>query len=210
MSFLARSEHAIAALAQPGGNATGFLQAEYGLSGKMAEFLKQIAPSVTRAAILRDPTITAAIGQFAVIQSLAPALGLDIRAVNVREADEIDRGIAAFARSGPGGLIVVSGPTASNHRQRIIALAERYKLPAVYSGRIFSGDGGLMSYGPDNLAQFEQMATYIDRIFKGAKPADLPVQAPTKYELIINLRTAKALGLEVPLQLQQRADELIE
>jgi putative ABC transport system substrate-binding protein len=200
----------IDSLAQPGGNATGFLQAEYGLSGKLAELLKQIAPSVKRAAVLRDTTITAAIGQFGVIQAVAPSLGLDIRAVNVREADEIDRGIAAFARSGPGGLIVTSGATATIHRRRIIALAERYKLPAVYSGRIFAADGGLLSYGADNIAQFEQMATYIDRVFKGAKPADLPVQAPTKYELIINLKTAKAIGLDVPLQLQQRADELIE
>ncbi len=200
----------IDSLAQPGGNATGFLLAEYGLSGKLAELLKQIAPTVTRAAVLRDPTITAAIGQFAVIQTAAPSLGLDIRAVNVQEANEIDRGIAAFARSGPGGLIVVSGATASTHRRRIIALAERYKLPAVYSSRIFAHDGGLVSYGTDNVAQFEQMAAYIDRILKGAKPADLPVQAPTKYELIINLKTAKALGLDVPLQLQQRADELIE
>jgi putative ABC transport system substrate-binding protein len=200
----------IDSLAQPGGNATGFLQAEYGLSGKLAELLKQIAPTVTRAAVLRDPTITAAIGQFAVIQTAAPSLGLDIRAVNVREANEIDRGIAAFARSGPGGLIVVSGATASIHRRRIIALAERYKLPAVYSGRIFAHDGGLMSYGADNIAQFEQMATYIDRILKGAKPADLPVQAPTKYELVINLKTAKALGLTVPPSLLARADEVIE
>ena len=135
---------------------------------------------------------------------------MDIRAVNVREANEIDRGIAAFARSGPGGLIVVSGATASTHRRRIIALAEQYKLPAVYSSRIFAHDGGLVSYGADNAAQFEQMAAYIDRILKGVKPADLPVQAPTKYELIINLKTAKALGLDVPLQLQQRADEVIE
>jgi ABC-type uncharacterized transport system substrate-binding protein len=198
----------IDSLAQPGGNAIGFLQAEYGLSGKLAELLKQIAPTVTRAAVLRDPTN--AVGQFAVIQAMAPALGLDIRAVNVRQADEIDRGVTAFARSGSGGLIVVSGATANNNRRQIIALADRYKLPAVYSGRIFVGDGGLVSYGPDNLAQFEQVATYIDRIFKGAKPADLPVQAPTKYELVINLKTAKALGLDVPLSLQQRADEVIE
>jgi putative tryptophan/tyrosine transport system substrate-binding protein len=200
----------IDSLAQPGGNATGFLQTEYSMSGKLAELLKQIAPPVTRAAVLRDPTIIGAIGHFAVIQSVAPSLGLDIRAVNVREEGEIERGITAFARSGSGGLIVVSGATASNHRRRIIALAEQHKLPAVYSSRIFTGAGGLVSYGPDNLAQFEQMAVYIDRILKGAKPADLPVQAPTKYELVINLKTARTLGLEVPLQLQQRADELIE
>jgi ABC-type uncharacterized transport system substrate-binding protein len=200
----------IDSLAQPGGNATGFLQAEYGLSGKLVELLKEIAPGVTRAAVLRDPTITAAIGQFAVIQVVAPSLGLDVRAVNVRQADEIERAITAFARSGAGGLIVPAGATASVNRGRIIALAARHKLPAVYSGRIFVGDGGLMSYGPDNLTQFEQAATYIDRILKGAKPADLPVQAPTKYDLVINLKTAKALGLEVPPALLARADEVIE
>ena len=200
----------IDSLAQPGGNATGFLREEYSLNGKLAELLKQIAPTVTRAAVLRDPTIAAAIGQFAVIQSVAPSLGLDIRAVNVRQTDDIERGITAFARSGPGGLIVVSGATGASNRRRIIALAAQYKLPSVYSGRIFVSDGGLLSYGPDNLAQFEQMAAYIDRILRGAKPAELPVQAPTKYELIINLKTAKTLGLEVPIQLQQRADELIE
>jgi putative ABC transport system substrate-binding protein len=200
----------IDSLAHPGGNATGFLQTEYGVSGKLAELLKQIAPTITRAAVLRDPTIAGAIGHFAIVQSVAPSLGLDIRAVNVRDAEEIDRGIAAFARSGAGGLIVVSGATANIHRERIIALADRYKLPAVYSSRIFVGEGGLLSYGPDNLAQFEQMATYIDRILKGARPADLPVQAPTKYELAINVRTAKALGLTVPPALLGRADEVIE
>ena len=186
----------IDSLAEPGGNATGFLQAEYILSGKLAELLKEIAPTVKRAAVLRDPTITAAIGQFAIIQSVAPSLGLDVRAVNVRRADEIERAIAAFVRSGPGGLIVPAGATAAVNRRRIIALAAQHKLPSVYSGRIFVSDGGLVSYGPDNLVQFEQMATYIDRILKGAKPADLPVQAPTKYELVINLKTAKALGLD--------------
>jgi putative tryptophan/tyrosine transport system substrate-binding protein len=200
----------IDSLAHPAGNATGFLQTEYSVSGKLAELLKQIAPTLTRAAVLRDPTITGAIGHFAVVQSVAPSLGLDIRAINVREAQEIDRGIAAFARSGPGGLIVVSGATANIHRERIIALADRYKLPAVYSSRVFVGDGGLVSYGPDNLTQFEQMATYIDRILKGAKPADLPVQAPNKYELVINLKTAKTLGLTIPPSLLARADEVIE
>ena len=200
----------IDSLAQPGGNATGFLQTEYGVSGKLAELLKQIAPTVTRAAVLRDPTIAGAIGHFAIVQSVAPSLGLDIRAVNVREAAEIDRGIAAFARSGPGGLIVVSGATASNNRRQIIALADRYKLPAVYSSRIFASDGGLVSYGPDNLTQFEQMAVYVDRILNGAKPAELPVQAPTKYELVVNLKAAKALGLAIPPTLLARADEVIE
>jgi putative ABC transport system substrate-binding protein len=200
----------IDSLAEPGGNATGFLQAEYILSGKLAELLKEIAPTVTRAAVLRDPTITAAIGQFAIIQSVAPSLGLDVRAVNVRQADEIERALAKFVHSGPGGLIVPAGATAAVNRRRIIALAARYNLPAVYSGRIFVSDGGLVSYGPDNLVQFEQMATYIDRILKGAKPADLPVQAPTKYELVVNLKTAKALGLLVPPMLLARADEVIE
>ena len=200
----------IDSLAQPSGNATGFLQAEYGLSGKLAELLKEIAPGVTRAAVLRDPTITAAIGQFAVIQSVAPSLGLDVRAVNVRQADEIERAITSFARSGAGGLIVPSGATAAVNRGLIIALATRHKLPAVYGGRIFVGDGGLMSYAADNVPQFEQAATYIDRILKGEKPGDLPVQAPTKYELVINLKTAKAIGLEVPPSLLVRADEVIE
>jgi putative ABC transport system substrate-binding protein len=200
----------IDSLAQPGGNATGFLDAEYSLSGKLAELLKEIAPVVTRAAVLRDPTISAAIGQFAVIQSVAPSLGLDVRAVNVRQADEIERSITAFARSGAGGLIVPASATASVNRGRIIALAARHKLPAVYSARIFVGDGGLMSYAADTVPQFEQAATYIDRILKGEKPADLPVQAPTKYELAINLKTAKALGIEVPPTLLARADEVIE
>jgi ABC-type uncharacterized transport system substrate-binding protein len=200
----------IDSLAEPGGNATGFLQAEYALSGKMAEVLKQIAPTITRAAVLRDTTIISSIGQFAVIQSVAPSLRLDVRAINVHRADEIEQGIAAFARSGQGGLIVPSGATVNVHRNLIIALAARHRLPAIYSNRTFVSDGGLISYGPDILVQFQQIATYIDRVLKGAKPADLPVQAPSKYELIINLKTAKVLGIEVPPQLQQRADELIE
>jgi putative ABC transport system substrate-binding protein len=200
----------IESLAEPGGNATGFLQAEFSLSGKMIEVLKQIAPAVTRAAVLRDPTITAAIGQFAVIQSVAPSLGIDVRAINIRQTDEIERRITAFALSERSGLIVPSGATANAHRGRIIALAAQHKLPAVYSNRTSVSEGGLVSYGPDNLIQFQQMASYVDRVLKGTKPADLPVQAPTKYELIINLKTAKALGIEVPIQLQQRADELIE
>jgi putative ABC transport system substrate-binding protein len=200
----------IDSLAQPGGNATGFLQSEFSLNGKLAELLKEMMPGIKRAAVLRDPTITSAIGQFAVIQSVAPSLGLDVRAVNVRQADEIEPSIAAFARSGRGGLIVPSGATANANRGRIIALAAQYKLPAVYSNRNFAEDGGLISYGPDNLAQFEQVAVYVDRILKGEKPADLPVQAPTKYELVINLKTAKALGVEVPPTLLARADEVIE
>jgi putative ABC transport system substrate-binding protein len=204
----------IDSLAEPGGNATGFLQAEFSLSGKMVEVLKQIAPAVTRAAVLRDPTITAAIGQFAVIQSVAPSLAVDVRGINIRQPDEIERGIAAFARLGPrsgqSGLIVPSGATANAHRGQIIALAAQHKLPAVYSNRTSVSEGGLISYGPDNLIQFQQMATYVDRVLKGAKPTDMPVQAPTRYELVINLKTAQALGIEVPVQLQQRADEVIE
>jgi ABC-type uncharacterized transport system substrate-binding protein len=200
----------IDSLAQPGGNATGFLQAEYGLSGKLAQLLKEIAPAVTRAAVLRDPNITAAIGQFAVIQSVAPSVGLDVRAINLRQADEIERAIKAFARTGPGGLIVPPGATANVNRGRIIALAAEHKLPAAYSNRYFVRDGGLVSYAADNLIQFEQVAAYVDRILKGEKPADLPVQAPTKYELVLNLKTAKALGLEVPPTLLARADEVIE
>ncbi len=197
-------------LAEPGGNATGFLQAEYSLNGKHAELLKQIAPNVTRVGVLRNSTITAAIGQFAVIQAVAPSLGLDIRAINVRQRDEIGRGLAAFARSANGGLIVTAGATTNIYRRWIIELAAQYKLPAVYSSRTFVREGGLVSYGANELAQFEHMANYIDRILKGAKPADLPVQAPTKYELVINFKTAKALGLTLAPMLLTRADEVIE
>jgi putative ABC transport system substrate-binding protein len=200
----------VESLAQPGGNATGFIQSEYSLSGKWAELLREIAPSVTRAAVLRDPALTAGIGQFAVIQSVAPSVGLDVRPVNVREVAEIERGLAAFARLGLGGLIVTGSASSTIHRNRIVALAAQHKLPAVYSRRIFVEAGGLVSYGHNTLGQFQQAAGYIDRILKGEKPANLPVQAPTKYELVINLKTAKALGLSVPLILQQRADEVIE
>jgi putative ABC transport system substrate-binding protein len=200
----------IDSLAQPGGNATGFLQAEFSLSGKLAELLKEIAPGVTRAAVLRDTTITIAIGQFAVIQSVAPALGLDVRSINVREAAVFARGIAVFARAGNGGLVVPTGATVAINRSRIIALAAEHKLPAVYGARIFVRDGGLVCYGPDTLAQFEQAASYVDRILKGEKPADLPVQAPTKYELAVNMKTATALGLTVPTSVLLRAGEVIE
>jgi putative ABC transport system substrate-binding protein len=200
----------VESLAQPGGNVTGFLQSEYSLSGKWPELLKQIAPDVKRAAVVRDPTLTSGIGQFAVIQSVAPSLGLDVRPVNSRDASEIERGITAFARLGNGGLIVTAGASANVNRDRIIALAARYKLPAVYAQRIFVTAGGLIAYSPNNLEQFRQAAAYIDRILKGEKPADLPVQAPTKYELVINLKTAKALGLIVPATLLTRADEVIE
>jgi putative ABC transport system substrate-binding protein len=197
-------------LAQPGGNATGFMQYEFSLSGKWLEMLKQIAPGMTRAAVLRDPTVTAGIGQFAVIQSVAPSLGVDVRPFNVRDAAEIERAVSTFARSGNGGLIVAAAITATTNRDRIVALAAQYKLPAVYSRRIYVDIGGLISYGHDSIDQFRQAATYIDRILKGEKPADLPVQAPTKYELVINLKTAKALGLDVPTSLLARADEVIE
>jgi putative tryptophan/tyrosine transport system substrate-binding protein len=197
-------------LARPGGNASGFIQFEYSLSGKWLELLKQIAPGVTRAAVLRDPAITSGIGQFAVIQSVAPSVGVEVSAINVRDAGEIERAVTAFARSSNGGLIVTASALAVLHRQPIIALAARHKLPAVYYRRYFVTSGGLISYGYDVVEQFRGAAGYVDRILKGATPADLPVQAPTKYELVINLKTAKALGLEVPPTLLARADEVIE
>jgi ABC-type uncharacterized transport system substrate-binding protein len=197
-------------LSRPGGNATGFMQFEYDLSGKWLELLKQIAPGVTRAAVLRDPTITSGIGQFAVIQSVAPSVGVEVRPVNVRDAGEIERAVAAFAGSPNGGLIVTASALAVVHRELIIALAARHKLPAVYYRRYFVTRGGLISYGYDLVDQFRRSAGYVDRILKGEKPADLPVQAPTRYELVINLKTAKALGLDVPPTLLARADEVIE
>jgi putative ABC transport system substrate-binding protein len=197
-------------LARPGGNATGFIQFEYSLSGKWLELLKQIAPGVTRAAVFRDPAITSGIGQFAVIQSVAPSLGVEVSPINVRDAGEIERAVAAFARSPNGGLIVTSGAGSVLHRELIIALAARYKLPAVYYRRYFVTSGGLISYGFDLVDQYRHAAGYVDRILKGEKPADLPVQAPTRYELVINLKTAKALGLDVPATVLARADEVIE
>jgi len=200
----------VASLARPGGNATGFLMFEYGLSGKWLELLKQIAPGVTRVAVLRDPGIASGIGQFGAIQSAAPSLGLEAIPVNVRDVGEIERDIAAFARSSNGGLIVTASPQASRYRDLIVTLAARHRLPAVYPWRYYVGSGGLLSYGPDNLDQYRRAAGYVDRILKGEKPADLPVQAPTKYELVINLKTAKALGLNVPDSLLARSDEVIE
>ena len=197
-------------LARPGGNATGFISFEYGLSAKWLELLKEIAPGMTRAAVLRDPAITAGIGQFAAIQTAAPSLGVEVSPVNVRDAGEIERAITAFARSGNGGLIVTGSPLTALHRDLIVTLAARHKLPAVYYERSYVTGGGLISYGPDFLDQYRRAAGYIDRILKGEKPADLPVQAATKYELVINLKTAKALGLEVPPTLLARADEVIE
>jgi len=200
----------VASLARPGGNATGFMQFEYSLSAKWPELLKQIAPSVTRAAVLRDPTLTAGIGQFAVIQSAAPSVGMDVSPVNVRMAQEIEQAVTAFARSPHGGLIVTASGLAAIHRDLIITLAARHKLPAVYARRLFVVEGGLMCYGADRVELFRQAAQYVDRILKGEKPADLPVQAPTKYELVLNLKTAKALGLQVPATLLALADEVIE
>jgi putative ABC transport system substrate-binding protein len=200
----------VESLARPGGNATGFMQFEYSLSGKWLELLKQIGPGVTRAAVLWDPTIPPGIGQFAVIQAVAPSVGIDVSPVNVRDASEIERGIAAFARVPNGGLIVTGSALAVFHRDLIVTLAARHKLPAVYFQRQFVAGGGLISYGSDWVDQFRRAATYVDRVLKGEKPADLPVQAPTKYELVINLKTAKALGLDVPSTMLARADEVIE
>jgi putative ABC transport system substrate-binding protein len=198
-------------MARPGGNVTGFVPFEYSLSGKWLELLKQLAPSVTRVAVLRDPAITAGIGQFAAVQSVAPFVGVDdVTPINVRDAGEIERAVAMFARSPNGGLILTASALSAVHRELVIALAARYKLPAVYYRRLFVSSGGLVSYGPDIPDQFRHAAGYVDRILKGEKPADLPVQAPTKYELVINLKTAKALGLGVPPTLLTRADEVIE
>jgi putative ABC transport system substrate-binding protein len=197
-------------LARPGGNATGFMAFEYSLSGKWLELLKQIAPGVTRAAVFRDPTQGGGTSQFAVIQAVAPSLGMEVIPVNMRDAGEIEHSIAAFAESPNAGLIMTSGPSARLHGDLIIKLAARHKLPAMYTERSFVAAGGLVSYGADYIDQYRHAASYVDRILKGEKPADLPVQAPAKYELVINLKTAKALGLDVPPTLLARADEVIE
>jgi putative ABC transport system substrate-binding protein len=197
-------------LARPGGNATGFTLLEYGTSAKWLELLREIAPRVIRAAVLRDPALAAGIGQFGAIQAVAPSVGLEVSPVNVRDAGEIERAVTAFAHTSNGGLIVTSGPLAQIHRDLIITLAARHKLPAVYFERFFVTDGGLISYGPDLVDQYRRAAGYVDRILKGEKPADLPVQAPVKYELAVNRKTAKALGLDVPPMLLARADEVIE
>jgi ABC-type uncharacterized transport system substrate-binding protein len=197
-------------LARPGGNATGFTLSEYGISGKWLELLKEIAPRVTRVAVLRDPDMAAGSGQLGAIQSVAPSFGVELSPVNVRDAPEIERAVAAFARSPNGGLIVSASGLAIVHRDLIITLAARHRLPAVYFARYFVTDGGLISYGSDNIDPHRRAAGYVDRILKGEKPADLPVQAPVKYELVINLKTAKALGIEVPPMLLARADEVIE
>jgi putative ABC transport system substrate-binding protein len=196
-------------LARPGGNATGFMLFEYSISGKWLELLKQIAPGVTRVAVLGDPDTTGP-AQFGVIQAVAPSLRVEVSAFNKRDANEIERVITTFARSPNGGLIMTAGGPALTHRELIIALAARYKLPAMYFDRAFVAAGGLLSYGPDRINLYRRAAAYVDRILKGEKPADMPVQAPTKYQLIINLKTAKALNLDVPAHLQQLADEVIE
>jgi putative ABC transport system substrate-binding protein len=197
-------------LARPGGNATGFMLYEYSLSGKWLEMLKQIAPSVTRVAVLRDATQGFATSMFAAIQAMAPSLRVEVIPVNMRDAGEIEQSVETFARSPNGGLIVVGGGAAVRHRDLIVTLAARHKLPAVYWERFFVAAGGLLSYGPDLIDNYRRAAGYVDRILKGEKPAGLPVQAPVKYEMVINLKTARALGLEVPASLLARADEVIE
>ena len=197
-------------LSRPGGNATGFMMFDYSLSGKWLELLKQVAPGVTQVAVLRDTSSSAGVGQFAVIQAVAPSLGLEVSAIKVGDARELDRAVAAFAREPNGGLIVTAGPLTVVHRDLIVTLAARHKLPAVYFDRTPVVGGGLISYGPDLVGQFRQAAGYVDLILKGEKPANLPVQAPNKYELVINLRTAKALGFAIPPAVLARADEVIE
>jgi ABC-type uncharacterized transport system substrate-binding protein len=200
----------VASLAQPGGNATGFTIFEYSMSGKWLEVLKEIAPRVTRAAVLRDPAVASGIGQFGAVQIVAPSLGVQVTPVDVRDAGEIERALTAFAHGLNGGLIVTGTPVAFAHRDLIISLANRHRLPAVYWHRRFVASGGLISYGPDTIDPFRRAAGYVDRILKGEKPADLPVQAPTKYDLVVNLKAAKALDLTVPETLLARADEVIE
>jgi ABC-type uncharacterized transport system substrate-binding protein len=197
-------------LARPGGNITGFLLFEFGLAGKWLDVLKQIAPQVTRVAVIRDPKTPAGIGQWAVIEAIAPSARVELSLINIRDADEIERDMVAFAHSSNGGLIVTATPLATQHRELIIRLARDHKLPAVYYERYFVAGGGLISYGPQFVDIFRRAATYVDRILKGEKPANLPVQAPTKYELAINLKTANALDLAVPPSLLARADEVIE
>jgi putative tryptophan/tyrosine transport system substrate-binding protein len=197
-------------VARPGGNATGLMLYEYGIGGKWLELLKEIAPRVERVAFLQNPAVAAGPGQFGAIQAAAPSLGVEVRPIKVRDAGETERAITAFARSGNGGMIVAGGAQVVLPRDVIIKLAARHRLPALYSDHGFVTDGGLIAYGPDRIDQFRGAAGYVDRILKGEKPADLPVQAPTKYDLVINLKTAKALGLEVPPTLLARADKVIE
>jgi ABC-type uncharacterized transport system substrate-binding protein len=197
-------------LARPGGNATGFMTFEYSMGGKWLELLKQIEPRVTRAAVIRDPAIPSGLGQFGAIQTMAQSLGLEVNPINVRDASEIERAVVIFAQVSNGGLIVTASALAQRHRDLIVTLAAQHKLPAVYFQRSFVDAGGLVSYGVDFVDQYKQAAGYVDRILKGEKPADLPVQQPTKFELVINLKTAKALGIEIPPTLLATADEVIE
>jgi putative ABC transport system substrate-binding protein len=201
----------VASLARPGGNATGFTAYEFSMSGKLLELLKEIAPHVTRVAVIRDPFVPSGSGGFAAIQTVAPAFGVELIPVGLQNADEIERGIAAFAQGSNDGLILVGPPSSAQiHHDLIITLATQHRLPAVYSATYFTASGGLISYGVDVIDQYRRAAGYVDRILRGEKPADLPIQAPTKYELVINLKTAKALGLTVPQTLLARADEVIE
>jgi len=200
----------VESLARPGGNATGFAMFEYGMGAKWLALLKEILPSLKRVAVMRDPAIAAGVGQFGAIQSVAPAFGVELSPINVRDPSEMERAVAALARTSDAGLIVTGSSLAAVHRDLIVDLSARYKLPTIYYERFFVSSGGLFSYGPDLVAQHRAAATYVDRILKGAKPSDLPVQAPTKYELAINLKTAKALGLTVPPTLLASADEVIE
>jgi ABC-type uncharacterized transport system substrate-binding protein len=197
-------------LARPGGNATGFTLFEYGISGKWLELLKEIAPAVTRVSVIRDSALSAGTGQFDAIQSLAPALRVEVNPVNMRDAGEIERDVGAFAHSGNGGLVITSAAAATLHRDLIVTLAARHKLPAVYWERVFVAAGGLISYGPDRIDQFRGAAGYVNRILRGEKPADLPVVQSTKFELVINHQTARMLGLKMPPSLLSRADEVIE
>ena len=200
----------VSSLSRPGGNATGFTNFEYGISGKWLELLKELRPGLKRVAVIRDPTTAVALGQFGAMQGVAPSFGVEVTPLNLANAGEIEQAIAAFAQPGNGGLVILGGPSILAHRDLVIALAVQHRLPAVYPNRFFAAAGGLISYGNDFLDQYRRAAGYVDRILKGEKPADLPVQAPTKYELVINLKTAKALGLEVPATLLARADEVIE
>jgi len=197
-------------LARPGGSATGFSLFEYSIGGKWLDLLKQVAPTITRVAALRDPAISGGLGQYGAVQSAASSFGVEASAINMRDATEIERAVTAFAATSGGGLIVTGSALGFVHRGLIVTLAARHKLPSIYFDRVFVAEGGLISYGPDFVDQYRRAAGYIDRILKGEKPADLPVQAPTKYELVINLKTAKALGLTVPQSLLSRADEMIE
>ena len=200
----------VESLSRPGGNVTGFTPFEYGLSGKWLELLKEVAPSVRRAAVLRDPAVASGVGQYAIIQAVAPSLGVELRPIDVGDSGEIERSVVAFAREPNGGLIIVGSPSASVHRDLIIKVAAHHRLPAVYPFPYFAHSGALIAYGPDLVPPFRSAAGYVDRILKGEKPADLPVQASTKYELVVNLKTAKALGLDLPASVLARANEVIE